>query len=264
MSAMTDVAMRTLRGERVRGVARRMANMLPEDARRRIKNTTTRVETAMGHPPLLVPPGELEAVYREALDGLVARGGPEAVGDYLEFGVFVGTSLACMARALDAAGLDAPRLIGFDSFEGLPEAARADDEGAWLRPGRWASGIDNTRRNLVRQGVDMSRVTLVKGWFDDTCTPELARRLNIRRAGVVMLDCDLSSSTTTALDFVEPFLRGEAVLVFDDWGDLAHRDLGQKRSLDEFLDRHPRFETEAVGDYGDTGHVVRLIERSPD
>src|SRR5262245_14558602 len=39
----------------------------------------------------LVPKGELEERYRGALNRLALAAGPEEVGDYLEFGVYVGT-----------------------------------------------------------------------------------------------------------------------------------------------------------------------------
>ncbi len=258
ISRARSAALRTFRGSRLIDVARAVADRLPGGVRRRLKAALTRAETSAGRPPLLVPPAELEARYRDALGGLIERHGEDAVGDYLEFGVYVGTSLGCMDRALRAHGLTEVRRFGFDSFAGLPEAARTDDEGFWGEPGRWSSDLENTRGNLRRQGVDMSRTILVPGWYEDTLTPELRRRHGITRAGVVMIDCDLYTSAKLALDFCAPLIVDEVIVFFDDWEDVGDRDLGEKRAFREFLDEHPGLRARDLGGYGETGRVFRV------
>ena len=64
----------------------------------------------------LVGERQLEDTYRDVLRLLVAGEGSDSVGEYLEFGVYVGTSLLCMHRAANSLGLGSLRLIGFDSF----------------------------------------------------------------------------------------------------------------------------------------------------
>src|SRR5262249_19722263 len=118
----------------------------------------------------LVPEDELEAKYREALGLLREHVGTGPIGDYLEFGVCHGTSMLCMDRALRREGIDGTRLFGFDSFEGLPESADYDDQGAW-GAGWYKSSYDMTRRRMTKRGVDWSRTKLIKGWFSDTLTP---------------------------------------------------------------------------------------------
>lgn len=243
------------------GVARSVANLLPRGLRKRLKSALTRAETSAGRPPLLVDPAILEERYRDALGALIERHGADSLGDYLEFGVFVGTSLGCMDRALDSHGLTGVRLFGFDSFEGLPDEARTDDEGLWGEPGRWSSDLENTVGNLRRQGVDLSRTVLVPGWFDDTLTPALRDRHRITHASVLMIDCDLYTSAKQALDFCAPLIRGEAILFFDDWEDVGDRDLGEKRAFREFLDDNDRLTADDLGAYGDTGRVFSVTER---
>ena len=61
---------------------------------------------------------------------LLAQSEPAgALGDYLEFGVYNGSSLACAFRAFNEVGAPKVRLFGFDSFQGLPADATA--EGVW-------------------------------------------------------------------------------------------------------------------------------------
>lgn len=188
----------------------------------------------------LVPEQELREAYTNALTALLARGGPESIGDYLEFGVYTGTSLACMHDASRAIGLSGMRLFGFDSFEGLPAIAAEDDDKQW-KPGTFRSDLDLTRAALTKRGVDWDRIELVPGWYDDTLTPETAEKLGLRRASVVMIDCDNYSSAKRALIFCEPLIQEEAILFFDDWNtrELADKNLGEKRAFDELLAAHP-------------------------
>lgn len=257
-----SAALAKLRTSGLIDVARSIADRLPGGLRRRLKSALTRAETAAGRPPLLVDPLILEERYRGALAGLIERHGAAGVGDYLEFGVFVGTSLGCMDRALKAHDMTEVRMFGFDSFEGLPDEARTDDEGLWGEPGRWSSDLDNTTANLRRQGVDLSRTILVPGWFEDTLTPDLRRRHKIEHAGVLMIDCDLYTSAKRALDFCAPLIHGEAIVFLDDWEDVGDRDLGEKRAFREFLADHPQFAARDLGAYGDTGRSFSVTERA--
>ncbi len=199
-------------------------------------------------PPIYVPVGELERVYDHALAHLVRSGAP--VGDYLEFGVFRGDSLLCMDRARRRAGMSF-RLIGFDSFEGLPQLSAEDESLGW-EAGWFESDYDRTRRRLSRNGVDWSRTLLVKGWYEETLTPELRRTHEIVKASTIMVDCDLYSSTRTVLGFVAPLIQDEAIIFFDDWDGgrgLADRGEGEARAFQEFLAAHPEFSSEDFDTY---------------
>lgn len=208
----------------------------------------------------LVPEGALEEKYRDTLRLLQERGCQ--LGDYLEFGVYNGSSLSCMHRALDAAGAKHVRLFGFDSFAGLPLEARHDDGGVW-RPGQFSIDYDFTRRFLTEQGVDWSRVHLVKGWFSKSLTPELVQRHGIEKASVIMVDCDMYLSAKTALTFCAPLIRDTAVILFDDWyaGGLAAKNMGERRAFREFMEEHAEFSAEEFGSYNSNSQVM-IVTRS--
>lgn len=148
---------------------------------------------------------KLEAAYRDALM-LLAAASSSIVGDYLEFGVYVGTSLLCMHRASNELGLRSLRLFGFDSFEGLPQSAAVESEGLW-KPGQYRADLGLVREHLTGSGIDWSRTVLVPGWFEETLRPSLSRDLGIEKAGVIMIDCDISSSARSALEFCAPRLE---------------------------------------------------------
>jgi O-methyltransferase len=209
----------------------------------------------------LVPERELEATYKRALQSLIRRDGPQSVGDYLEFGVYTGTSLLCMARASEALGLEQMRLFGFDSFEGLP--AVADNEATPWASGDMKADPGYVRARLAENGVDLSRLVLVEGWFEHTLNGKLIRDSAMRKASVVMIDCNLYSSAKTALTFVAPLIRDRAILLFDDWYafGLAEDGLGEKRAFDEFLAENPELTAEEFGSYTENAKVFIVMRR---
>ena len=98
----------------------------------------------------------------------------------------------------------------------------------------------------------MGRVTLVKGFYSETLSADAAERLEITKASLIMIDCDLYSSAKQALDFCAPLIGDVAVVFFDDWtlgrGD-EDQNLGEQRAWAEFLAESPSLTAEEVGTY---------------
>ena len=200
--------------------------------------------------PRAVPEEAYRQVLRRGLTEIVAQVGSENVGDYLEFGVYNGTSLIAAYRELDAMGLRHVRLFGFDSFRGLPPEAATDDGGKW-NPGDWSSDLEFTQAVLDAEGVDRSRVTLIPGWFSETCTADTAHRHGIEKASVIMVDCDIYTSARDALAFCTPLIKDRALMIFDDWnsGDLAAKNLGERKAFEEWLASTGCFEAARFATY---------------
>ena len=198
----------------------------------------------------LVPESDFRALLARGLEALMPRVGRESFGDYLEFGVYNGTSLTCMYRELQAFGLDNVRLFGFDSFQGLPPDAHLEDEGRW-RPGSCRSPLSFTTAVLEAENVDLSRVRLVPGWFRDTLNPDTIRRHDIRKASVIMIDCDLYSAAKDALNFCAPLIDDHALVLFDEYRPygLEGKRAGERRAFEEFLDEWGCFRAEQFGSY---------------
>jgi predicted O-methyltransferase YrrM len=204
----------------------------------------------------------LEARLDEAVQTLLKNESVDSLGDYLEFGVSFGASLACMYRVARRRRIGQMRLFGFDSFEGLPDAARTDDGGYWS-PRMFKSDVRMTQRFLARAGIDPEhQVTLVEGWFADTLTHDLVERHGLRKASVIMVDCDMYSSAKQALDFSGPLIRDQAVVILDDWysGGLDERNMGERRAFEEFLS-DGTFDAQAVGRYGPNAKVFKVSRR---
>jgi len=133
-----------------------------------------------------------------------------AEGLTVELGVRFGTSLRMLAR-----GRTGP-LHGFDSFEGLPEA--------W---GQHPAGVYSTDGELpdaLPAGVKLHR-----GWFAETLPAFVAEQHEPVR--LLHVDCDLYSSTETALRCLVPLIGGGTIVLFDeylcnpDWQQEEHRAL---------------------------------------
>jgi hypothetical protein len=222
----------------VRGAVRR----LPPSLRVRLSKAQVRMGYLQGL--TLVPGDEVVESFRAAL--ALMRPELERPGAaYLEFGVYIGTSMACMYRAASASAAPALRLVGFDSFQGMPRGVESQDDRRW-RPGDLYSDMELTRMNLTKEGVPLEDVELVPGWFDDTLNEPTRIRLGIERAPIVMVDCVIASATTTALAFITPLIRDRSLVYFDDWAvvDLHDRGLGERAAFETWLAEHPEFSAE--------------------
>ena len=134
---------------------------------------------------------------------------------YLEFGVYAGKSMRWWSQHLRQSGAT---LVGFDSFEGLPEDWRPD-----IPTGYFAT-------SGTPPEIDDPRVFFVKGLFNETLP---AYRMPEHDQLIVNIDCDLYSSAATVLSWLEPHLRPGTLLYFDELPDRDH----EMRALKEFLAR---------------------------
>jgi O-methyltransferase len=188
---------------------------------------------------------------------LVRDRSPEGlVGDYYEFGLFRGFTFLSAQRSCDELGLAATRFWGFDSFQGLPAVEGIDKAEGEFFEGQFACGKREVIDNLSRHGMDWSRAELIEGFFSDSLTKELKRRLPFRPAGVVVLDCDLYSSTQEALVWMSDLLGATTVLLFDDWQSFGGaEDRGQPLAFRELLAEHPELRAEEGWDFADNGRT---------
>jgi O-methyltransferase len=248
---------------------RRCSHHLPWGAqlwlRERRINTRVRAGHTVPEHGILVPKQELKRVFHDAWALLAERGDGTDLGDYLEFGVYVGTSMACMHEVLEERELDEVRMFGFDSFKGLPADTHTDDTfgiAPW-RTGHMRISYELCRASLSERGINWERTTLIKGFFEDTLTSDLRRQHHVRKAGVIMVDSDLYSSAKTALEFCAPLIGDHAVIVFDDWWPhtLGAARTGERRAFEEFLAAHPDLAAEELDSYLPENAKVFLISR---
>lgn len=154
----------------------------------------------------------------------------------LEFGTAQGYASAKILYAIRHLGLeDRVSFLGFDSFEGLPEAANPEDRGFrgndWIQ-GSYRASLARIEAHCAQKGY--RNASFHPGYFEDSLTPELIRGLEDRPPVLVWLDCDLYSSTRLVLERLAPVLPTGCVLYFDDI-DFNHgsRFTGQARLIHE-------------------------------
>ena len=175
----------------------------------------------------------------------------DQIGDYLEFGVFNGSSIASMHAAREKSGVqNHMRLFGFDAFQGLPPGSENEDGGVW-KAGFYACSFAQTRECLKQRAVDPDDITWVEGWYDETLTPELSEKLNFSNLGIVFIDCDTYSSSKMVLDFIAPYITAPVIICLDDWklNDLDLAGEGEYRAFNEFLEENPHLKARRIESY---------------
>lgn len=156
-------------------------------------------------------------------------------GAIVELGVAQGGCAGLMALA--DANTGKPRRIWlFDSYEGLPEPGERDfiegKTGAHLRPlpkGSCLGTVEQVSELLfdtLRQ--DRARITLVKGWFDQTVAPTKAQ---VGPIAVLRIDADWYESVKTCLEELYDQVSPGGKVIIDDYGSCY----GAERAVDEFL-----------------------------
>jgi hypothetical protein len=113
-------------------------------------------------------------------------------GAIVEFGVASGGSTQALRR------LSNKEMFALDSFEGLRERFERLDVGHFAGP-----------------IPDIPGVNFVKGYFEDTCTEQLAARVG--RVAFAHLDADLYNSTLFALHWLTPLLADGSLVLFDEF-----------------------------------------------
>lgn len=188
-------------------------------------------------------------------------------GDYLEFGCAGGSSLIDMFDSMRPYPRHrATRFFVFDSFEGLPEPTGQDaDALRRYERGDYACNLDQYKRNVRQKGVDLQRVQLIPGWYDKTLNDQLQRELPVKKASIVLIDCDLYESTVPVLNFITPYIQNGTVLIFDDWYSYKGRlDHGEAKAFEEWLDAHPSIQATEYHKAGRTmmSFIMRVDEQN--
>jgi len=168
--------------------------------------------------------------------------GSRLKGDYLEFGCYEGKSLISAFHFAQARGLKHMRFYAFDSFEGLPEIKGIDevkDIDNYFTKGLYACDVNKFKNNLKRGGVDLNKVEIVPGWYDDVLNEETKKKLPINKAAVIWIDCDLYESTVPILNFITDYLQDGTILIFDDWFCFrGNPDKGEQKAFREWLEKN--------------------------
>jgi len=196
----------------------------------------------------LVPPETLKTFFEGCISKLQAMKGKE-VGDYLEFGVFNGSSLGSAYLTAKKMGLSSMKFFGFDSFEGLPTGT--DDEHDILQKGFYRCPFEKTKECLTKRDVNPDEVVWVKGLYNETLNDETFSKIGYPKIGIVFIDCDTYSSSKTVFDFLAPLIVEPAIFCLDDWKlyDMDIKGTGEYKSFNEFLEKNRHIKAKEIKSY---------------
>lgn len=197
----------------------------------------------------LVPPEKLKGFFKDCLEILRSLKGDD-VGDYLEFGVFNGSSMGSMYQTVEELGLLGVRFFGFDAFEGLPADAENEDDGVWKK-GFYSCSFEQMEDCLRRRGIVSNSINWIKGWYNQTLNQEFLNQFKIGNLSIVFVDCDTYSSSKTVLDFIAPLIKQPVIVCLDDWklNDLDVKGMGEYKSFNEFLENNPQLKAKEIKSY---------------
>jgi len=180
-------------------------------------------------------------------------------GDYLEFGVFTGSSFnfamkidkkmqRIFKRKIDT------NFIGFDSFDGFGDI-KPIDENPSFKSNFFKVNKKKVIKNIEKNSTNQ-KSRLIEGFYQQTIKNKSANDYNINKSRIIMIDCDLKESTILALDFAKPTLQEGTIILFDDFNYFKGNKIkGEYGAFDDFKNRNPNIEFRRVFDYGYSGRA---------
>lgn len=187
-----------------------------------------------------------KAFFMTALDGVE--------GDYLEFGVFTGSSFAAaieISKENVIPRKTSCRFVGFDSFEGFGERSESDQAHPFFQDANFKTDFDSVNRRLSHMLSDKNRVQLVKGFYDQTLKGHKPADYGIGRAAVILVDCDTFSAAKCVFDFLPDALQEGTILLLDDlFGFKGSQSQGVNGAFKVFMDQNPQWSYRRIFDFG--------------
>ena len=141
---------------------------------------------------------------------------------YMEFGVWMGTSIKRTSKILETLNDDTV-IYGFDSFQGLKD----DWKGYSI-----AKGSFNLSNEIPRLNDNCK---IVEGWIEDTL-PKFTSEHKDLQINYVHVDTDTYSSTKVILKDIKPYLVDNAIIIFDDFYNFPGWSVGEYKALIEELE----------------------------
>ena len=143
----------------------------------------------------------------------------DTLGDYLEFGVFTGSSFNFaikINRVVDKIfGKKNCQFVGFDSFQGFGQIKDIDQHPNFVDEFFFVNK-EKVIKN-IKKIAKKDNFKIVEGFYQYTIKDKRPKDFGLNKARVVMIDCDLKESTTLALEFIKPCLQNGTIILFDDF-----------------------------------------------
>jgi len=133
------------------------------------------------------------------------------------------------------------RFYAFDLFEGLPKIKGLDNDGFCpYDKGQYSCSVNKFKKIIARKGVDLNKVEIIPGWYAKVLNEKLKKKLPIKKASIIWIDCDLYESTVPVLNFITDYIQDGTILIFDDWFSFrGDPNRGEQKAFKEWLKKNP-------------------------
>jgi hypothetical protein len=187
-----------------------------------------------------------KAFYLTTIDGVE--------GDYIEFGVFSGSSMSCALHCARTTRLgklkETSQFFGFDSFEGFGDVSDKDRH-LFFTDNNFAVNLVKVKKRLNRIKRKNQKLTLVKGFFSETLDGLTPTRYDIDFASVILIDCDTYSAATSCLRFSAPIIQEGTIIIIDDYANYrGNSNKGTYGAFQDFLKSFEEFQFRIIFHYG--------------
>lgn len=189
-------------------------------------------------------------------------------GDYLEFGVFTGSSFChaircCKKLSYLNSNVARTRFFGFDSFAGFGEL-KAEDKHPFYTDENFTTSLPAVKARADGAARGKVQVRLVPGFFSDSLKGGPGQ-LGVTLARIIFIDSDTYNSALEALEFCAPTVQEGTFIILDDY--FSYRgssERGVAKAFREFSAKNG-IESRQVFHYGMGGEilVVSKINRKP-
>jgi len=183
-------------------------------------------------------------------------------GDYLEFGVFKGSSFChsircCKKLAKLNKNVLSTKFYGFDSFVGFGDLIDGDKHPFYTDENFSTSLL--TVNHRVQRVAGNIEFKLIAGLFSETLN-DAPIKLGIDKSRIIFIDSDTYSSASAALTFCIPSLQQGAFIVLDDYFSYRGSNMrGVAAAFNEFL-VNSKIKVRSVFTYGMGGKVFVVSE----
>jgi hypothetical protein len=161
-------------------------------------------------------------------------------GDYLEFGVYTGSSFCHAIRSYNKCrayekDIFNTRFFGFDSFAGFGQLEDSDQH-PFYENMNFTTDYDKVQKRIKKFTKNIN-IQLVKGFYNESLKNG-AYSLGIEKARIIFVDCDTYTAAKDVFIFCSTILQLGTIIILDDnlsyKGNMA---AGITKAFNEFLDR---------------------------
>ena len=159
-------------------------------------------------------------------------------GDYLEFGVFTGSSFCHSIRCSKRVTYLNPKIsktkfYGFDSFSGFGEISE-DDLHSFYTDENFSTDYKKVEKRVKKIAKNIN-FNLIPGYFSESLASGPSA-YGINKARIIFVDSDTYSSSSEALTFCEKIIQRGTFIILDDYYSYkGSYEKGVKKAFDEFV-----------------------------